>query len=343
MSPGLSGLALIVSEIALLFATISIVAIVALVLRRARQEHHVRNTRVSDVIIARELIAYISGGGERAGTSSGDSDKLVAFNNGRLDQRLRTVLRLTQLLRGQEKDKLLEVAQDAGLFADALAQLGSRAPARRVDAMRVLEQLASPLCIDGLLLCMAGDAQPSVRLEAAASLARLNRLPEPIAVIEMLGLRTQALARLHSALFRSLAERDALKLVELIKDDSLTRLHVMLVDALGWSNEFRVLPDIAMLASAIDPEVRCAAVRAARKIGHPSAGDWIMPLLLDTSEQVRVQAVQACGELGLKDAIPILVTLTQTKSWWVRSRAIEALDRLRPGQTLQPARLGVLR
>jgi HEAT repeat protein len=58
-------------------------------------------------------------------------------------------------------------------------------------------------------------------------------------------------------------------------------------------------------------------------------------LLLDSTDIVRIQAIQACAKLGAKDAIPILTALIENPSWWVRTRAKQALEILRPGQGIR--------
>ena len=93
-----------------------------------------------------------------------------------------------------------------------------------------------------------------------------------------------------------------------------------------------MLPILADFAQSDDLELRIAGLKAARQLGHPGVRTWVLPMLLDPVDEVRVQAARTCGQLGLIEAIPLLSRLVENSSWWVRTRAAEALALLRAGQ-----------
>ncbi len=238
---------------------------------------------------------------------------------------------LLLLVRGEDRDRLLAIAERDRFFDDALARLRHRRPARRVDAIASLEQFAGPLCVGALSAALHEDRSAIVRLEAAAALARLDKLPPPRALIGALALRAGRVSRVHAALFRSLAPGHASELLDLAWSDDHRRLRPMLVEALGWTGDLALAKELAPFASDPDAEVRAASVRAARQLGYPDVGAWVPALLDDPSVGVRVQAAQACGQLGIREAIPALERLAVEPAWWVRTRARAALDLLRPG------------
>lgn len=303
----------------LAFALVMVIALGVLIARRwvAEREASARATRA--LAVSRDLLGAISGGGET---------NLPAFNAARPGERLLALSHLVQLLRGGDRDRLLALAEQRGLFGPALVQLRRGAAARRIDAMRVLEQFGSQACIAGLQAALERDQNDEVRLEAAATLARLGQLPAIAETIRLLNLDRAPRTRIHTALFRSLAQRDMTALAQLAGDPPYAGLRAELVDALGWSGDFAILPVLAGHAEDPNAEVRAAALRAARRLGHPDAGRWAARLLDDFSEHVRIQAARTCGTLGAREAGPRLRKLADDPSWWVRTRAADALNLL---------------
>lgn len=329
----LPGFAAIVSIVSLCFALGMIVQMIILVVRRQRIEQRGVIARTSERVMSRELMAVVSG--------SILLENASTFSAAAPQDRLRTLSHLLQLVRGEDRHSLLEVADRTHVLTRAINGLGKRRPARRVDSMRILEHFSTPASIAALLKCMGEDPCLAVRTEAAAALARMGHLPEPAKVIHMLDLENQPLTRLHEALFRSSAPRDASQLALLATDGRLGAIRPLLVEALGWAGDFSIADRLQDHVNDADPEVRCAALKAARRLGHPGAAVWAVGLLLDPIDSVRIQAIQTCAKLGARNAIPILVSLIKHPSWWVRMRAKEALDTLRPHQKIRSGVTGL--
>ena len=311
---GIAGVAVMVS---CGFAAWMVVEMAFLLHRRRMEERDAAICSRCDVDVTRDLLTAIS---DVDGTHRFD-----AFNRASSVDRLRAARHLIQLVRGADRERLFQIAEHAGLFAPAFDLLSSGVPVRRIEGVRELEQFAGRTCIEGLQRCLSTDTTHDVRLEAAAALARLGELPELPSLIVALDLEHAPLTRMHAAVFRSVAARDCDALLALTFDETRLRVRPMLVEALGWTESFSVLDALAQHGCDTDPEVRCAALRSARRIGHPASSPWIMPCLSDGSEQVRIQAIQACGSLGLVETMPVLRDMAQNPSWWVRTRAAEAL------------------
>lgn len=323
------GAAVVVS---LVFMLVSSAAMLVLYQRRRSVEARTASQRDEDVMLSRQLLAM---------HGNSDADRYAELlRDADSRQKLRVFSHLLQLVRGEDHEQLLQLADRLDLPGDAIKQLGSSLPARRVDAMRTLEQIPVPRSIAALTGRLSSDLEPEVRLEAAGALARLGHLPPPAEVIAALELAHRPLNRLHEALFRASAATYRDELCRLSEEPSLANVRALLVEALGWSADFAVLPVIERHAADPDPEVRSAALRAARKLGHPGVKSWVLALLLDPVEIVRVQAARTSGALGLQDAIPLLASLVENPSWWVRKRAREALDRLRPAQPMPAGGIG---
>lgn len=101
-----------------------------------------------------------------------------------------------------------------------------------------------------------------------------------------------------------------------------------IIDALGWSNDHSVISTLERASSFENIEIRCAALRAAGKLGHPSVAEWVLKALEDSAPNVRIQAVNSCASLHLTKALPMLRSLANDPELWVRLRAEEAIPRL---------------
>lgn len=308
----------------LLFAALSLVAVLILYIRRRIAERKAPHEAEADRDLSRQLMnALGSAGRGRAMTlpESLDPDDLE-----------RVFSHLVQLVRGEDRERLLAVADALHIPERALADLRSRSAARRIDALHILERFPSDQVVSAIHERMTGDPDAATRAEAAATLSRIGRPPSPAEVIDALDLRARVPNLLHAAIFRAGAPRHAAEIVSLARDVPSGLLQSMLIEALGWSEDFAVLPELAHFAGTTTIETRIASLKAARHLGHPGVRDWVIPLLLDPDDNVRVQATRTCGQLGLTDAIPILAKLVENSSWWVRTRAAEALAILRPDQ-----------
>lgn len=312
----------IILTVSAIFALAMIITMAGLVWRRYRAEKTLIIAQQGDIVLSREILGLVA--------AHHDDAWPTTLRNIPSEHKQRVFSHLMQLMRGEERVRLLELADASDVTRPALAHLTHRRAARRVDAMRSLEQFPTPNVVKALHRTMGEDKDMVVRLEAAAVLARIDHLPPPANVVTMLGLGTQLPNRLHEALFRTSAARHCDQLIVMAADLNLGPIRPLLVEALGWSSDYNCLATLAIHARDVDPEIRAASMRAARHLGHPGAAKFVLPLLLDPVDHVRVQAVRTCSKLELRDAVPLLLSLAQNASWWVRMRATEALLRLRP-------------
>lgn len=303
-----------VFEICLLAALLMLAAFTFLLLRRSILERRSRNDRKLLAEITRCYMNRISG-----------KPTELPSREWTDDLRLSAVSHIHLLLRGGERDRLMEMAELDGLLRATLRRSRSWRSSRRIAAIRLLQQFGSEACIARLREIFVNDRTYSVRLEAAFALGSLHALPPPRETVRILQMFNRPTNRLDNALMRASAPRYAKQLMMILEDDLPVDKKALVLDALGWANDASVLEVLEQAASSEHPEIRSAALRAAAKIGHPSAADWVIERLRDPVTFVRIQAVNSCAALGLKGAVPHLRRALGDENIWVRLRAEHAL------------------
>lgn len=306
-----------ITQISALAAAILLAFFVILLLRRWRLERFEAEKQAKMALIIRNYVERIGGFAPQRQRERWP-----------VDLRLEAISHLHLLLRGGERDRLMQMAELDGLLRKTLRRSSHLMAERRIDTIRLLQQFGSEACIARLREMMTRDRNPQVRIEAAFAMASLHALPPPRELIRILDLLGRKPNRLDSALLRSTAEHYAEHLQRLL-DDPMSHSHrALIIDALGWSNDMGVLPTLQRAAEIDNAELRSAALRAAAKLGHPGAAPWVLHLLSDPVPFVRLQAVNCAAALGLQAAEPQLTEMLGDEDLWVRLRAEEALEKM---------------
>jgi HEAT repeat protein len=296
-------------------ALVMLAAFCMLLLRRSYDEKKSRNDRQHLAEITRSYMRRVAGQPDEQPSRKWSKDL-----------KLSAVSHIHLLLRGGERQRLMEMAELDGLLRATLRRSRSWRASRRITAIRLLQQFGSEACIGRLREIFASDRVYAVRLEAAFALGSLHTLPPPRETIRILKMFERPTNRLDNALLRATAPHFADQLIQILEDDLPVDKRALVLDALGWSEDPAVLPVMEQAAKSEYPELRSAALRAAAKFGHPSVADWVIGLLSDPVAFVRIQAVNSCGALGLERAVPDLKKSLEDENIWVRLRAEHALD-----------------
>lgn len=240
---------------------------------------------------------------------------------------LDVIIHLLQLVRGNERVSMLAIGERLELLSAALARLASKRPVHRIAAIRRLGNFPVASVQSALNDRLASDSCMEVRLEAGLALARLLALPEPGEVVAALDDGSFA-SPAHRLVLRATAREhaDAFPLLWAAQRDAPARFAI--VDALGELVTDAGLTALLDAVVAPEPQLRCEALRALRRLGHPGAATAVLASLDDPEWIVRVQAASAAGALRIAAARPRLEALSQDAHWWVRHRAGEALARL---------------
>lgn len=285
-----------------------------LVMRRDRRER--RRAVEQDTMrnLTREIAAMLSD----------PSGALPAFERAQPNARLAAIGNIGQLVRGEDRAQLIAFVEEQNLLDRAIRQSDRGSRRKRVEAIRLLGKIGGPSALDALGRALREDDDADVRLEAAAMLANLDGLPPPDEFIVQLRLAETSITPLHRALFRALATHRPAELFAIARAQLPPPIRALVVDALGWTEDFAALEALAAAANDSHAPVRVAAIDSASRLGHPAAARWIIRLLDDPEPPVRARAIRACQSMGLRDGLPAIARLRQDPSPWVRLRAQQA-------------------
>ena len=241
------------------------------------------------------------------------------------------ISRILPLLRGGERTRLLQIAELDGVLAETLRVSFSLRSGERINAIQSLQRFGSEVCIGRLREMMARDRCHAVRVEAAFALGANFALPPPRETLRILNSLQRSPTKLDVALLRATAPLFPEQMLLLLDDDLPPNWRPQLIDALGWTDDRRVIDTLSGYARNSDPEIRCAVLRASARLGFPDVHDWVMEGLSDVIGSVRLQAIAATVRLDLHSAMPELMGLRDDEQLWVRLRANQAIDHFERG------------
>ena len=300
-------------------------ALAGVVLRRGLQELHADRSVRRATEFRKAVLPLI---GRR------DVDAVTALAEWRGDPvALDVAGHLLQLLRGAERERLLDLVRELDLLGmkRELIHLRAKSSARRIATIRKLGGFPLAEVLAALNQRFHTDPAFAVRLEAGLALVRLGTLPsveEALAALDDGGFRSPA----HRIIFRALAAHHPTEIVAAWTRHETGAARFALTDALGDVFDSQA---VAALRAAIldpDPQMRCEGLRSARRLGHPALAPPVLAALADPEWIVRVQAASTAGVMRLEAARPWLTTLLFDPQWWVRYRAGEALTALQRSQ-----------
>lgn len=255
---------------------------------------------------------------------------------------------LVRMVRGAAREHLLQLVNELGgceTFGEILESGGKRRSQsgaipvdwflprgwgdedHRLRAVAGLALFDDPRA-DKALRAGLADRSPRVRLAAAQALVDAGAEESLGALIEHLGIGEEIRSRAMREIFRELAPRRTLEMLDLLSADVPDTVKVLALYGLAGTRDPALLRAIAVQAGSPAVDVRAEAMRALATIGHPGAAPTVLTGLTDESWVVRAQAAICAGTIGLVEAVPALVSLLADGEWWVRFRAARALAQI---------------
>ncbi len=233
---------------------------------------------------------------------------------------------LVELIRGVSRERMVAIAQAAGLDDWLRSRLRSQWRAERRTAVEVLRLFSDPATIAALHSAL-DDRAEDIRLTAALSLAELGQMPRLRELLPRLRIETAERSLLLRRIFLH-ALTDNIDDVQAVARGSLglASFRPYAVEALGLSGQLQLVPFLLTLVNEPDANVRVAVMRALGSLAYPGAAPYLESALADPSWEVRAEAIEAVKRTELVSLVPKLVQRLDDEVWWVRFRAGEALS-----------------
>lgn len=313
----------------LALALVSVVGMLALVLRRVFLMRRERREAQWREAIMLGIVGWLDGGDDLA--------TIERAAQGHIDIADDLIAELRQVVRGEQRARLAALAGMLGIVEFNCRRLiAGETRERRLMAARLAigpaERVALPL------EAALDDPDYQVRLAAARSLAELRAIRSVRLLVDKLGLAAEHNSRVLYYIFRQLVPALNDQLVALLEVERSVVIKELALDALGQSGDGTLVEPISRLLDDPSPEVRAKALRALTELGYPDAGPCALRGLADPAWWVRTQAAICVGRIGYMRALPALAELLADRQWWVRFRAAEALYALgEKGQSMLKA------
>jgi HEAT repeat protein len=234
------------------------------------------------------------------------------------------IIEYMALLRGAERDRLVQLAVEVGLVKTYLDQLGSRRRWRRARAAENLGYLGGSEAV-GPLEQLLADPNETVRAVAARALARIGTVDAARVLAGTLD-DPSGLTRLRVA--ENLARVGSLAvepLVEILATRK-RRASTLAAQVLGNLRATEARPALhRVIRYGENVDLKAQVALALGKIGNPEDLPALLALCEDEEWPVRAQAANALGMIGETSTIPTLQRLASDREWWVRLDATRAL------------------
>ena len=197
----------------------------------------------------------------------------------------------------------------SGIFHLGLEEEDAEVRARSIDGLWEDESAA---LVEPLLRMLSSD--PSIRVRAAAATG--------------LG-RFVLLAELEELEEEELGRRIVRALWEVIEDPhEALEVHRRVVEAISFSGDEGVREVIDEAYHHRAEKIRVSAIFSMGRSADPAWGSTVIGELTSANPEMRYEAARACGELGVKEAVPGLMRLIAEPDREVQQAAISALGKI---------------
>ncbi len=238
-----------------------------------------------------------------------------------------TLLDFMGVVRGRDRDRVVEALEAIGV-PESLRHGLRRGPwPARLAAAEALSAFPGPATEQALRAMARQD--PEGQLTALAALARAGGVVQVGELLSAAALGRMRVSGRFDDFLREQVSADAPAAVaELARADLTPHLRAHLLDALGGSGDYSVIPALIEHARHPDSTVRSAAIHALGRLQHPAGQGAIAAALDDEAPEVRAIGAEAAGEAGLTRLADALYARLSDPAWRVRFQAAASLGKL---------------
>lgn len=302
----------------LALAAIALAWMAGLIVARLFRENDEARRAADRQTLARAYLAIMSG--------EGDAGGMLKPFRGRARLMAETLLEVLGLVRGADRERLVESLHGHGVDARLRLRLHRGSLTGRLAAAEALSAFPSPESRAALEDVLARSHETDLRIAAVRALIAIGAAPTPEALIADLERRREADSLLYTPLFGRLATEAPDAMIAAFTDQSTrSSTRAAVAEALGASGDYRAIQALVSQAEAPDPVLRAAVVRALGALAHPAGAGAVMQAFTDEALDVRADACVAAGRIGLPTFAEPLTRALSDDAWWVRFRAAEAL------------------
>jgi HEAT repeat protein len=205
----------------------------------------------------------------------------------------------------------------------------------RAKAAHVLGLLGDMRAVPPLLAAMRDPNEDGdVKLACADALGRV-RDPEiiPLLCNELVDVDEWASPRVASVLV-SFGAQAVDPLLKTLDSGASINARIWAAQVLGKLGETRAVPALIGRLHDRSEQIRLSVANALGDLRHTRAVRPLIDVVLrDPTPAVRQQAATALGRIGDEDAMPVLVGALGDPEYWMRFRALEAIEALEPKDT----------
>ena len=309
---------------ALVLAVLSVLFLVALVLRRTSLARAERRRNELEARLRPLALALVDGDEVEERELSAEERAILAEAIGRL----------SRSVSGEARVRIGEYFAGTEAYTAEVGALRDHRAWRRATAAYRLGDMGCPEAVPAILRRL-DDRDPDARAAAARSLGRLAapEAAEPLVHTLVSGTVPRAIA------FRALLDigPGTLPVLRTLVHDPDQDVRASAIELLGWLGD--ASDDAAVIEAVGDPaaEVRARAAGALGRLASADGADVLAQALDDRIYFVRLHAARALGQVGEQAAIPALVRQAREDRFEAARAAAEALSRIDPDALLAAA------
>ncbi len=242
------------------------------------------------------------------------------------------------LVLGDQRERLVRLAEEAGLVRRYLGRLRSRGRWTKARAAENLGYFGGPEAT-AQLADLLRHRDETLRAVAARALARIGS-PEAAEMLAQTLNDPSELTRLRMAENLERIGLPAVGPLAEVLERGNPPAQVLAAQVIGNLRVFEARRGLReAVLQAASPDLRAQAALALGRIADPEDISVLLEASTDRDWPVRAQAASALGRIGEVTTIPTLQELTLDREWWVRLNASRALANMGPAGEMALAAL----